>query len=237
MHPLHSILVENCYQSVACPLSMVGTRKGDRHKRIGPHPGGQAPPWRPNCNFFPTKIIISRGPTRKAMPKNTFLIRTSVTCSHTGAAFAETELDLGSYTNLGSSKPEVLRIHSAHIYFQDATGFIPNMGGNKAGSVNWQLTTSSQTGLVLATEDSFLMGGQAGVRNGDGATNPPTDSWAEAFMPQDLVAGQVVAVPSLFLGGTIGSEFTEDGNIIIILECTTEAMSKANAVALAVSQQ
>tara|TARA_R100000808_G_scaffold8572_1_gene24268 strand:- start:980 stop:1495 length:516 start_codon:yes stop_codon:yes gene_type:complete len=171
------------------------------------------------------------------MAKNTFLIRTSVTCSHTGAAYAQTEIDLGSYTNLGSSKPEVLRIHSAHVYFQNSDGRLPDMGGDKAGIINWQLTTTSESGLIQITEDSFLMGGQAGVRNGDSATNPPTDGFTETFMPQDLVAGLTVAVPSLFLGGNIGAEFTQDGNIGLVLECTTESMSKANAVALAISQQ
>jgi len=57
------------------------------------------------------------------------------------------------------------------------------------------------------------------------------------LLPQDLTAGQVVAVPSIFLGGKVGSEFVEDVNIGLILECTTEPMSKANAVALAISQQ
>ena len=171
------------------------------------------------------------------MAKNTFLIRATVTASHTGSAFAQTEVDLGSYTNLGSSKPEVLRIHSAHVYVQGTAGKLPNMGGDKAGTINYQVCTASQTDLVQATDDSFLLGGQAGVRNGDSATNPPTDAFAESFLPQDLVAGQVVAVPSLFLGGMIGPEFTEDANIQVILECTTESMSKANAVALAISQQ
>jgi len=171
------------------------------------------------------------------MAKNTFLIRTTVTLSNSSATFNQTELDLGSYTNLGSSKPEVLRIHSAHVYFQNATGFMPTMGANKAGTINYQVCTSSQTALVSASDDSFLLGGIAGVRNGDSAANPPTDAFSETFMPQDLDGGQVVAVPSLFLGGAIGDEFTEDGIITVILECTTEAMSKANAVALAISQQ
>jgi len=171
------------------------------------------------------------------MAKNTFLIRTSVTLSNSGATFGQSELDLGSYTNLGSSKPEVLRIHSAHVYFQDASGFMPDMGANKAGTINWQLCTTSKSGLVVATDDAFLMGGIAGVRNGDSAVNPPTDGFTETFLPQELEGGQVVAVPSLFLGGAIGSEFTEDGIITVILECTTESMSKANAVSLAISQQ
>lgn len=172
------------------------------------------------------------------MAKNTFLIRTSVTLSHTGEAFNETEIDLGSYTNLGSSKPEVLRIHTAHWFIQDSVGKMPTMGGNKAGTVCWQLLTTSAGGAFKQiTDDSFLMGGQAGVRNGDSADNPPSNSFSESLMPQDYEGGLVVAVPSIFLGGAVGDEFTEDVNLGLILECTTEAMSKANAVALAISQQ
>lgn len=170
------------------------------------------------------------------MAKNTFLIRTQVDAGN-AEAFQQTEIDLGSYTNLGSSKPEVLRIHSAHWYVQNDDGTMPTMGANKAGEIAWQLTTQTQTALVQITDDSFLMGGQAGVRNGDSAANPPSTAFSDAILPQDLTAGVVVAVPSLFLGGLVGSEFTQDCNIGVILECTTEAMSKANAVALAISQQ
>ena len=171
------------------------------------------------------------------MAKNTFLIRAQVQLSNASDTYNQTEVDLGSYTNLGSSKPEVLRIHTGHWYIQDNQGAIPNMGANKAGEVVWQLTTASQTGAILANDDSFLMGGHAGVRNGDGSVNPPSEAWDSSLMPQDFKAGQVVAVPSLFLGGFIGDEFTEDAYLTVILECTTEAMSKANAVALAISQQ
>tara|TARA_R100000664_G_scaffold32887_1_gene48638 strand:- start:1378 stop:1896 length:519 start_codon:yes stop_codon:yes gene_type:complete len=169
--------------------------------------------------------------------KNTFLIRAQVQLSNAGDTFNETEIDLGSYTNLGSSKPEVLRIHSAHYYFQDSNGAIPDLGGDKGAELVWQITTTSQTAVILANEDTFLMGGQAGLRNGDGSDNSPSQAFESFLMPQDYKAGQVVAVPSLFLGGFMGSEFTVDGFVTVILECTTEAMSKANAVALAISQQ
>ena len=170
------------------------------------------------------------------MAKNTFLIRVRVNAGH-AEAFTQTELDLGSYTNLGSTKPEVLRIHGAHFYVQDSTGTMPSMGANKAGEIAWQITTASQTAMVSAANDTFLLGGQAGVRNGDGSENPPSDAFSDSILPQDFTAGQVVAVPSVFLGGLVGSEFTEDVFLSVILECTTEPMSKANAVALAISQQ
>ena len=171
------------------------------------------------------------------MPKNTFLIRTQVLLSNASDTYNQTELDLGSYTNLGSSKPEVLRIHRAHWFIQDSGGAIPDMGANKAGEIVWQVTTASQSAAILANDDAYLMGGQAGVRNPDGSTNPPSGAWESSLMPQDFTSGQVVAVPSLFLGGFIGDEFTQDAYLTVILECTTEAMSKANAVALAISQQ
>ena len=174
---------------------------------------------------------------RGLMAKNTFLIRAQVLLSNAGDTYNQTEVDLGSYTNLGSSKPEVLRVHTAHLYIQDSAGAIPDMGANKAGEVTWQITTASQSATILASNDSFLMGGHAGVRNSDGSENPPSDAWESSLMPQDFSAGQVVAVPSLFLGGFIGSEFTQDAYLTVILECTTEPMSKANAVALAISQQ
>jgi len=171
------------------------------------------------------------------MAKNTFLIRALVQLSNSGDTYNQTEIDLGSYTNLGSSKPEVLRVHTAHLFIQDSAGAIPDMGANKGGEFVWQVTTASQSAAILANDDAYLMGGHAGVRNGDASENPPTDAWESTLMPQDYTAGQVVAVPSLFLGGFIGSEFTQDAYVTVILECSTEPMSKAAAVALAISQQ
>ena len=170
-------------------------------------------------------------------PKNTFLIRAQVLLSNASDTYNQSEVELGSYTNLGSSKPEVLRVHSAHLYIQDSTGAIPVMGNDKAGEVVWQITTTSQSGAILANDDSWLMGGHAAVRNADGSPNPPSQAWESTLMPQDFTAGQVVAVPSLFLGGFIGDEFTTDAYLTVILECSTEAMSKSNAVSLAISQQ
>lgn len=168
--------------------------------------------------------------------KNTFLIRSSVNGGN-AAAFAEAEIDLGSYTNLGSSKPEVLRIHRAIITMTDSGGEVPTMTGDTATSACWQLTTQSQSALVLPTDDSWICGGAGGFRNPDSAGNPATQASETLILPQDYEHGYVVAVPSLYLGGFGGSDFTEDVYFNIVLECTTEPMSKANAVALAISQQ
>ena len=170
------------------------------------------------------------------MAKNTFQIRASVNAGNAGS-FAETEIDLGSYTNLGSSKPEVLRIHRVHVAMTDSGGEVPTMTGDTATTAAWQICTQSQSGLVLLTDDSFVSGGRGGFRNPDSAGNPATQAFEETLLAQDYEAGYVVAVPSLFLGAFAGSDFTEDVYFSVILECTTEAMSKANAVSLAISQQ
>lgn len=170
------------------------------------------------------------------MAKNTFFIRASANIGDDNT-YGQAEIDLGSYTNLGSSKPEVLRIHNIVVQISDSAGFLPQMTGDTGDSIAWQLTTQSQTAVVLMTDDSFVSGGRAALRNADSQATPPTQAWEEQILPQDFTAGYVVAVPSLFLGGLAGSNFTEDVFVSVMLECTTEAMSKANAVSLAISQQ
>lgn len=171
------------------------------------------------------------------MAKNTFLIRASVDAGHGATDGLETEIDLGSYTNLGSSKPEVLRIHRVIVAMTDAAGQLPTLTGDTCTSAAWQLTTQSKDTLVLMTDDSFISGGRAGVRNPDSSTNPPSQAFEEQLLAQDYTNGYVVAVPSIFLQGFAGSNFTESVWFSVILECTTEPMSKANAVSLAISQQ
>ena len=168
--------------------------------------------------------------------KNTFFIRASVNGGN-GGTYAQTEIDLGSYTNLGSSKPEVLRIHNVIVSMSDASGQIPQMTTDTADSAGWQICTQSQTGLVLLTDDSFVSGGRGSFRNPDGSTHAPSQVFDEQVLAQDFVGGYLIAVPTLFLGGIGGSNFSEDVYFSVMLECTTEPMSKASAVALAVSQQ
>ena len=202
-----------------------------------PSQGGASPPFGAFCYFFQPEIIISQLAPAKFMAKNTFFIRASV---NTGAAglYKQNEIDLGSYTNLGSSKPEVLRIHNIQLGITDSTGEAPSMPAQKGASFGWQLCTQSQTDLVLMTDDSFVSGGRGGFLNPDASdVIPPSNAWESAVLPQDYTAGYVIAVPTLFLGGRGGSEWNEDVYLSVMLECTTEPMSKANAVSLAISQQ
>jgi hypothetical protein len=87
------------------------------------------------------------------------------------------------------------------------------------------------------TDDSYVAGGVAAFRNPDSETIAPTQTFTEQILAQDYSAGYVIAVPSIFLGCLVGSNFAADGHYEVILECSTEPMSKANAVSLAISQQ
>jgi hypothetical protein len=168
--------------------------------------------------------------------KQTFFIRAQVNGGNT-SGFAQSEIDIGSYTDLGSSSPEILRIHNIHCYVTDSAGEFPNMTGDAGDSASWQLTTQSQTALVLANDRSFVAGGVAAYRNADSTTMPPAQAAEQNILPQDWVNGYLVAVPTLFLGGLGGTQFTEDVYFTIVMECSTEKASKGNAVSLAVSQQ
>jgi len=169
------------------------------------------------------------------MAKNSFYIRASQNIGDTGA-FAQGEIDIGSYTDLGSSKPEILRILDVQVSFTDSAGELPTMTGDKGDSLCWQITTQSQSGLVLADDTSFVSGGRAGLRNPDSETIPPSQAWEQQIMAQDWSNGYLVAVPTLYLGGLGGANFAEDVYCSVILECVTEPATKATSIALALSQ-
>jgi hypothetical protein len=187
--------------------------------------------------FFrnPEKMYINQPYLRSYMAKNSFYIRASVNIGDTGA-FAQEEIDIGSYTDLGSSKPEILRIHDVQVALTDASGQMPTMTGDTGDSLAWQITTQSQSALVLVDDTSFVSGGRAALRNPDSAVTPPSQAWENQIMAQDWMNGYLVAVPTLYLGGLAGNNFTEDVYASVILECSTEPATKATSISLAISQ-
>jgi hypothetical protein len=56
-------------------------------------------------------------------------------------------------------------------------------------------------------------------------------------LPQLWTNGYLVAVDSIFLGGSSSTNWVDDVYITITMECTVETMSQAAAMALALSQQ
>ena len=172
------------------------------------------------------------------MAKTPFTIRQKINLGH-GDSVVQQQIDLGSYTNLGSSKPEVLKILRAHVMVQDDSKDFPDITANATASLTYQVTTQSNSAaLVYADDDSFLFGGVASYRNTDSAgERPPSSGVEELISPQDYEDGMTVAVPSLFLTGNADANWGDDVHLTVILECVTMPMSKASAVALAISQQ
>jgi len=174
------------------------------------------------------------------MAKEPFLIRHDITFSNAGQTINQNSVDLGSYTNLGSSKPEILRLHRIDFLVTAANGELPDIASDATATVQWQMTTQDNgtTALVLPSDDSYVAGAALSYRNTDSqGARQPSQGIEENILPQHYVGGYPIAVPSLFFTGFVDADFDEDVVVSFILQCTTESMTKASAVSLAVSQQ
>ena len=49
-----------------------------------------------------------------------FFIRAEVDTANDGSTYNQTEIDLGSFVNLGVSKSTLLRVHNVAVTYQDA---------------------------------------------------------------------------------------------------------------------
>jgi len=173
-----------------------------------------------------------------------FYIRAQVTAG--SANYAQTEIDLGSFVNLGVKSSTLLRIHSVQVAITDATSAetFPSAGANYG--IGWQLCTESQSDLVYMSDKSVvasgLMAGFAANTSEDGsaAADYSTGNATDQFNlnPSDFMKGYLIGVDSLFLGTESTIVLTTgDYNVDIILECTLESATQASATALALSQQ
>jgi hypothetical protein len=140
---------------------------------------------------------------------DSFYIR-AVGDAASGGAFAQKEIDLGSFVNLGVKSSTVMRIHNIAVQYADGTvagGISPELplhataaGG---GKIAFQLTTQTQSSLVDASDKSLVASGGL-MLYGD---------------------------PN---GGTVASG---DAVVAIVMECTLETATQASSTALALSQQ
>ena len=170
---------------------------------------------------------------------DSFFIRASVTTNNTTSAQAE--IDLGSYVNLGVSKSTLLRIHQIDVQYADATGpeypiYSIVVPGAKAA---WQLTTQSQTAMVTADDKSLVSSGSL-TCYGDSTSTAHGQGMFEVddMNPQNWTQGYLIGVDSLFLAcDTVGTFASGEMDISVVMECTLEAATQANSVALALSQQ
>jgi|TARA_Y100000015_G_C2392932_1_gene91149 hypothetical protein len=172
---------------------------------------------------------------------DSFFIRAQVNAKN-DLSFNQVSVDLGAYVDaLGKS---VLRIHNIAVQVTDATGTTARMaaGGSngeaKNGKAQFQLTTQTQGAMITGLDKSTIATGQLTAANLDNAVSFPSIV-SESFdnLPQMWTNGYLVAVDTIYLGGSASDGFDEDVYFTLVMECTVETMTQAAAMALALSQQ
>lgn len=165
---------------------------------------------------------------------DSFFIRAGLT-GLTGNVFTTDSVDLGAFVDaLGRT---VLRIHNISVQydFDNASPQVALAGGE--GRVAWQLTTQDQGALILATNRSMVSSGHLDASNDSAAPNSYQFVTQDLdIAPQEWTGGYLVAVESLQLAGQ-ATGFSSNCNVSLVLECTSETMTAAASMALALSQQ
>ena len=175
---------------------------------------------------------------------DSFFIRAKVTSD--GTNYAQEEIDLGSFVNLGVKSSTLLRIHGVDVAIRDSS-FPGSISVNDAQfALGWQLTTQSQTAIVGLDDKSVISSGSLqgypglqihdGSAAGDFKTSFVTQDYD--MNPRDFKNGYLVGVDSMFLGTDCSVTLTSGNyDVEVILECTLESATQASATALALSQQ
>lgn len=165
----------------------------------------------------------------------TFFIRKTVDIGNDNN-FYQDSIDLGSFVN--ALEKSVLRIHSVTSTISDSTGRSNTIAADSSGAAQWQLTTQSKGDIVLASDRSVISTGKLLVNNSNASAGLATGvSHDFDVLPQMWSQGYLVATDVIYLGGAASTAFTGDAYATVILECTVETMSQADAMSLALSQQ
>ena len=176
----------------------------------------------------------------------TFFIRGTVNPDDS-AVFVQTTIDLGSYVNVGDKKAVIMRIHNVEGEWvagvgasssSEPNGF-PYMDGDTGTGAVWQLSTQDQTGLIAVSDRACIAKGMIWARNPDSDSLPPSQVYSDSHLPQAYAEGYLVATDNIYLGAYAGSAWaaTSDLTFNVQLEVSLEAVTTANAVSLALSQQ
>jgi hypothetical protein len=166
-----------------------------------------------------------------------FFIRQTVNIGNTNA-FAERSIDLGSYVD--ALNQSVLTVHRVDVAFTDNTGRALQMSAADTAAVaQFQLTTQSQSDIVLPSDRSIVASGKMEAYTPSVGNSPLAASSSNSFdiAPQLYTNGYLVATEQLWLGGAANTGFAGNVYVSVILECTVSKLSSAKAMALALSQQ
>jgi len=171
--------------------------------------------------------------------RDSFFIRSTKDLGNTNT-FHEKSIDLGAYVD--AMNETVLRIHNISVIYSDNVGTSTTLVAiNEAAATQWQLTTQSQSAIVLGEDKSLVASGRVMASSTGSVGGPP-------FLPSivnedfDLALnkwtnGYLIGTEQIYLGGSASSGWAGDQYVSIILECTVEKLTKGAAMALALSQQ
>lgn len=167
---------------------------------------------------------------------DTFFIRADLNILNLNQ-YQQTPIDLGTYVN--ALEKSVLRIKSVQVSYSDATGRSLDVNPNDVGVAQYQLLTQSQTDIVLASDNAVIASGRVHQFRDNAVAGLATIvSDSNDLNPVTFgTDGYIVAVDTIFLGGSGSLGFAEEPFVSVILECQVETLTTAKAMALALSQQ
>ena len=164
-----------------------------------------------------------------------FFIRTTLNLGNLNV-FQEKSIDCGAFVDaLGKS---VMRIHSLSVAYTDETGRSVLVLGNEAAVAVFQLTTQTQTDIVLPSNKSVIASGRVNAFNDQASVKLP--SWTGHDLdvgPDNWEKGYLVGVEQIYLGGAADPGWQTDLHCTVVLECSVETLNEKAAMALALSQQ
>ena len=166
----------------------------------------------------------------------TFFLRAEVIVP-ADESIVQTEIDLGSFVNIGKSSSTILKIWGVDVAYQDATGLTPTVDASVAAFTAWTLSTQSGTTMVRLSDRSVVATGALNAYNAvSSAGSPSYLSEANDINPRLFKEGYDVATDSLYLRGQADNAWNEAVYISVVLECEQIKATMANATALAISQ-
>ena len=168
---------------------------------------------------------------------DSFFIRQSLLVDNS-ATFQQTSIDLGAFVDaLGKS---VLRIHNMSVMLSDENGNAAQIqAASDSAAAQFQLTTQTQTDIVLASDKSVIGSGIIYGINSFASDEFPQVYEVMDILPQSWTNGYLVGVETIYLGGEGSAGWVAADNLTfsVVLECTVESLSEKAAMALALSQQ
>lgn len=151
-------------------------------------------------------------------------------------AFKQGENDIGAYVNVLDKS--VLSIKSVQVAITDSAGRMAGMDAGESGAYSWQLTTQSQSDMVLISDKSVVAsGGGSATEVGSNDIAINWSQWDVGPHHYQTDEGYLVATESLYLGGSATTHWAENLHVSLILECQVITMDVQDGVALALSQQ